>query len=240
MASIREIHGNIFATTCQVLVNTVNCVGVMGAGIALECRYRFPGLLEYYEQFCQSGELQPGKLLLFRDSMPQVLCFPTKKHWKDPAQISYIEDGLQKFASTYRAKRIESIAFPHLGCSHGGLRWEEQVRPIMVQYLAPLPDLRVEIYSFDPHAADALFDQLCELVRGVPRPAVASTLRLRTQQVNRLMDAIESGEVANMLGLQQYGGIGSRTMEHVYESLYRIHRQQTSSVQDRPESLFES
>jgi O-acetyl-ADP-ribose deacetylase (regulator of RNase III) len=238
MAEIQEIHGNLFTSPCAVVVNTVNCVGVMGAGVALECRYRFPGLFEYYEPFCLSGQLQPGKLLLFRGSTPQILCFPTKKHWKDPAQVSYIEAGLEKFSATYQEKGIESIAFPHLGCSHGGLSWDDQVRPIMYRHLSPLMNLRVEIYSFDPHAADPLFDQLCERLRGVSRPAIATTLDLRTQQVNRLMDAIESGGISNMLALQQSDGVGPKTTIKVYEFLHRTNR--AHATPPCPETLFET
>jgi len=221
MAEIKEIHGNLFTTTCQVIVNTVNCVGVMGAGVALECRYRFPGLFEFYEPFCVSRQLEPGKLLLFRDSKPQVLCFPTKKHWKDLAHAAFVEAGLVKFASTYRAKGIKSIAFPHLGCSNGGLEWEHEIRPLMYRYLEPLSELTVEIYSFDPHAADPLFDNLAERLRGISLKNVASATGLRTQQVNRLMEAMDSGEVSTMLALQQCKGVGPKTIPKLYEFLQR-------------------
>lgn len=221
MADIREIHGNLFATTCDVLVNTVNCVGVMGAGVALECRYRFPGLFEYYERFCVSAELEPGKLLLFRESKPQILCFPTKKHWKDPARGEYVEAGLAKFAETYVARGISSVAFPHLGCSNGGLVWDDEIRPLMYRYLESLPGLRVEIYSFDPHSSDPLFDDLAARLRGVPRRTNADLIGLRIQQMNSLAEAVECGEVSTMLGLQQSKGVGPASIVKVYEFLQR-------------------
>jgi len=95
VAEILEIHGNLFASSCAVLVSSVNCVGVLGVGVALDCRYRFRGLFQSYKRQCLAGQIHPGKLLLFRRSTPQILCFPTKKHWKDSSHLSYIEAGLE-------------------------------------------------------------------------------------------------------------------------------------------------
>lgn len=222
MADIREIHGNIFTTTTEVLVNTVNCVGVMGAGVALECRYRFPGLFEFYEPFCLSGDLTPGKLLLYRESRPQVLCFPTKRHWKDPSKLEYVTAGLAKFAETYRDRKIRSIAFPHLGCSHGGLRWEDEVRPLVYGALADLPDLTIEIYSFDPMAADPIFDEFVMHTQGVERKTLAASIGLRLQECNKMMHAVESGRIVNMLSLQKAPGVGPKSITKVYEFIRRV------------------
>jgi len=221
VAEILEIHGNLFASSCAVLVSSVNCVGVMGAGVALECRYRFPGLFQSYKRQCLAGQIHPGKLLLFRRSTPQILCFPTKKHWKDSSHLSYIEAGLEKFSTTYQERGIESIAFPHLGCSLGGLSWHEQVRPVMYRHLSPLPKLRVELYSIDPRAADPLFDKLRAHLRGMSRPNVAAMLGLPIQQANRLLDAIDSGNVVSMCALQQSTGVGTKTTTRVYDFLHR-------------------
>ena len=84
---IKEIKGNIFNSKCQALVNTVNCVGVMGKGIALECKLRFPGMFEKYKEFCDTKKIRPGILQLWKNSKPWVLNFPTKMHWKDPSKI---------------------------------------------------------------------------------------------------------------------------------------------------------
>ena len=98
---LKKIKGNIFNTSCQVLVNTVNCFGVMGKGIALECKFRFPGMFEKYKEFCEKKLIKPGSLQLWNSSKPWVLNFPTKMHWKDPSKIEYLEKGLDKFKNEY-------------------------------------------------------------------------------------------------------------------------------------------
>jgi O-acetyl-ADP-ribose deacetylase (regulator of RNase III) len=135
--SIIEIKGNIFTTKAQTIVNTVNCVGVMGAGIALEFRLREPEMYRRYVEICKAGKLSPGVLWLYKSAQPQVLNFPTKKDWKHPSRPEYLENGLSKFAATYREKGITSIAFPMLGADKGGLPIHVS-REIMRRYLSPL------------------------------------------------------------------------------------------------------
>lgn len=132
----------VFDAPTQTIVNTVNCVGVMGKGLALEVKRRFPAVYEKYRMACKRGQLKVGRLQLVKTSDCWVLNFPTKNHWRGPSQLSFIEKGLKKFVSTYKRKGITSIAFPPLGCGSGGLKWEE-VRPIMEKYLKPLHALKV-------------------------------------------------------------------------------------------------
>jgi O-acetyl-ADP-ribose deacetylase (regulator of RNase III) len=132
--AVKVITGNIFTTKAQTIVNTVNCVGVMGAGIALECRLRFPEMYEKYVTLCDQGQLKIGLLWLYKGDERWVLNFPTKKHWKYPSKKEYLEKGLEKFLSTYEQKGISSIAFPLLGASQGGIDGEESLA-IMLSYL---------------------------------------------------------------------------------------------------------
>ena len=137
MVMITYLKGDIFSSPAQVLVNTVNTVGVMGKGVALEFKKRYPAMFKSYERVCDEKQLEIGKLLLWKGPEKWVLMFPTKKHWRSPSKLEYIEAGLQKFADTYVEKGIASIAFPRLGCGNGGLDWEE-VRPLMERYLERL------------------------------------------------------------------------------------------------------
>ena len=137
---------NIFDTQCDVIVNTINCVGVMGKGIALEMKNRYPFMFEKYKKFCEKGLIDIGKLWLWKSGDKDILNFPTKKHWKDKSEYSYIEDGMKKFIETYKDKNIKSIAFPMLGCSNGGLN-REIVLEIMTKYLIKCNNLIVEIYG---------------------------------------------------------------------------------------------
>ena len=113
--------GNNFTSNCHTIVNTVNCVGIMGAGIAYEFKLRFPKMFQKYQQFCSNGSIDIGNLWIYKltkydnENYEYILNFPTKNHWKYPTKIEYLEKGLQKFIDTYKQKKILSIAFPLLG-----------------------------------------------------------------------------------------------------------------------------
>ncbi|MDW5299691.1 MAG: macro domain-containing protein [Sedimentibacter sp.] len=138
------IKGDLFSSPAQVLVNTVNTVGVMGKGIALEFKNKYPEMFKAYQNACENQSFDIGKLLLWKKSEKWILLFPTKKNWRAPSQISYIEKGLEKFVQSYEKLGIESIAFPRLGCGNGGLDWNV-VKPIIEKYLKPLP---IHIYIY--------------------------------------------------------------------------------------------
>lgn len=141
---IEYIVGDIFDSPAQVIVNTVNTVGVMGKGLALSFKQRYPGMFEAYRNACEKHQLTTGKLMLFYAPDHWLLLFPTKENWRNPSKLEYIEKGLYKFVSTYADKSITSIAFPRLGCGNGELNWDE-VRPLMEKYLKPLP---IDVYIY--------------------------------------------------------------------------------------------
>jgi O-acetyl-ADP-ribose deacetylase (regulator of RNase III) len=120
---IELTRGDILRADAEALVNTVNCVGVMGRGIALQFRKAFPENFEAYKALCQQGELEPGKVMvhdLGRLSNPRfVINFPTKRHWKGKSRIGDIESGLAALVREVRARGISSIAIPPLGCGLG-------------------------------------------------------------------------------------------------------------------------
>jgi O-acetyl-ADP-ribose deacetylase (regulator of RNase III) len=139
-------NSNIFNSKCQTLVNTVNCVGVMGKGLALEMKKRYPLLFEQYKTFCDKKLIDIGKLWIYKtDTDKLILNFPTKKHWKDSSEYDYIEQGMKKFVETYKNKNISSIAFPMLGCNNGGLN-KDIVLEILTRHLIKCENLVVEIY----------------------------------------------------------------------------------------------
>lgn len=141
---ITFLKGDIFKSPAQVIVNTVNTVGVMGKGVALEFKKRFPEMFKSYQKVCENKELDIGKLMIWKSSEKWVLLFPTKKHWRNPSKLEYIEAGLKKFKQTWDKMGIESIAFPRLGCGNGALNWKD-VKPLMEKYLQKLP-INVYIY----------------------------------------------------------------------------------------------
>lgn len=135
---IEYIRGNLFESKAKVLVNPVNTVGIMGKGLALQFRKKYPHTYSVYKAACKSNLLMIGKLMITHEEDRDILLFPTKTDWKLPSKIEYIEAGLKKLVISYREKEIKSIAFPKLGCGLGGLDWND-VKQLMEKYLKSLP-----------------------------------------------------------------------------------------------------
>jgi O-acetyl-ADP-ribose deacetylase (regulator of RNase III) len=153
---IETTTGDILTADAEALVNTVNCVGIMGRGIALQFRKAFPDNFKAYEAVCKRHELQPGHMFVFQTGQltnPRyIINFPTKRHWKGKSQLADIESGLQSLVAEVLQLGIRSLAIPPLGCGQGGLDWAE-VRPRIEQALAAVPDVRVLL--FNPTGAPA-------------------------------------------------------------------------------------
>lgn len=129
----------------QALVNPVNCVGIMGKGLALEFKQRFPKNFSLYREACSRGNVKPGSLFIVEECDRYIINFPTKRHWRDKSLLWDIEMGLEALARDIQAWGIKSIAIPALGCGNGGLDWEV-VKPMIVVAIAPL-DIRAIIYE---------------------------------------------------------------------------------------------
>ena len=150
MIILKDPDSNIFDSECIYLVNPVNCVGVMGAGLALEFRKRYPQMYEEYKDLCGRGRFGIGEIQIVKvnpSGHKYIINFPTKRHWNEPSQLNYIEIGLKRLLPDLMTGSINSIAFPALGCGLGGLDWENEVKPLMLRYLEKVPDyVRIEIY----------------------------------------------------------------------------------------------
>lgn len=142
---ILYVQGDLFQSPAQVLVNTVNTVGVMGKGVALQFKRHFPEMYGKYRELCEKGDFNVGSLWLCKSPNKWVLNFPTKRHWRQPSRLEDVESGLRKFVETYSSMGIHSIAFPPLGCGNGQLDFSSQVQPLMEKYLQPLP---IEVFVY--------------------------------------------------------------------------------------------
>ena len=146
---IKVLLGDIFDSKMQTLVNTVNCIGVMGKGIAKEFKSRYPDMFTDYKDRCDRKALKPGVPYIYEDgdmfASRLIVNFPTKGHWRSPSKMADILNGLDIFTKNYKQWGITSIAFPPLGCGNGGLEWSV-VGKIMYQRLSKL-DLDIEIYA---------------------------------------------------------------------------------------------
>lgn len=155
---------SLLESTAQTLVNTVNCVGVMGKGIAKDFKEREPEMFTAYRRICDKKLLAPGKLWLWRESSQWVLNFPTKQHWRNPSKLEWIDAGLKKFAQNYQKQGITEISFPRLGCGNGGLDWED-VRPLMEEHLRSLP-IQIYIHDFTvPIGLPAHMEEIAHLLK---------------------------------------------------------------------------
>ena len=143
-------RGNLLDAQADALVKTVNCVGIMGKGVALQFRQAYPENFREYQRACRAGEVRPGHMFITQNPSlvgPRYLInFPTKRHWRDRARIEDIRSGLEALTHDVKRLGIGSIAIPPLGCGSGGLQWSE-VRPLIEGALAALPDVRVLLYE---------------------------------------------------------------------------------------------
>ncbi len=116
--------GDMFEVSTDIRINTVNCVGIMGKGLALRFKIKYPDMFHVYQQACKSGEVQPGKLHIWRnDSKDWIINFPTKRHWRDSSRYTDIEKGLIALKAYLNNKGRIKVLLPAIGCGLGGLDW---------------------------------------------------------------------------------------------------------------------
>lgn len=151
--TIEYKSGDMFDEPAEAIVNTVNCVGVMGKGVALEFKRRWPDNFRAYKRLCDTGKMSPGKMFIFQigDLLQKadrqfLINFPTKQHWKAKSKIEYVEHGLEDFVHQVRDLGIKSVAMPPLGCGNGGLDWND-VRPLIEEKLSSLPDVKFIVFT---------------------------------------------------------------------------------------------
>jgi len=150
---VQYIKGNILDSDAQALVNTVNTMGIMGKGIALQFKKAYPNNYSAYEKACQNNEIKIGKMFVTEDSNTAsgeriIINFPTKTNWRKPSEYTYIEEGLEDLIKVIEEKKIKSIAIPPLGAGNGGLKWEK-VKKIIEQKLL---HLGLDVYVYEPTA----------------------------------------------------------------------------------------
>lgn len=154
---IKFKQGNLLKANVDALVNTVNCVGVMGKGIALQFKKAFPDNFKAYKKACDAEQVQPGKMFISDvGSLMQtryIINFPTKRHWKGKSRMEDVDSGLKALVEEVKRLKIKSIALPPLGCGNGGLDWNE-VRPRIEKAFSELPDVEVQLFS--PAGAPAI------------------------------------------------------------------------------------
>lgn len=190
---IHPSSGDILAAPVEALVNTVNCVGVMGRGIALQFKNAFPDNYKQYAQACNREEVQPGRMFITSTGLLQgpryIINFPTKRHWRGKSRLEDIETGLVDLVRVIEEHGITSIAIPPLGCGLGGLAWPV-VKPRIEAALAPLNS--VQIYLYAPACADAVRPTVVANNAPAMTPGRAALIGLMHRYLEGLLDPFVS------------------------------------------------
>jgi O-acetyl-ADP-ribose deacetylase (regulator of RNase III) len=140
--------GSIFDSDTQCLINPVNCVGVMGKGLALEFKKEFPSMFPFYRKHCLQGDLRYGTVGFYveKSRLDKIVClFPTKMHWRDRSTVGIIDASLRAFVKYAPTMKIKSAAFPKVGCGLGGLHFDYQVMPLLERHFFN-STLQIEVY----------------------------------------------------------------------------------------------
>lgn len=209
---IEYTKGDILGAGSEALVNTVNCVGVMGRGIALQFKDAYPSNFKVYKAACDRKELQPGRMLVVSTGQltnpKYIINFPTKRHWRGKSRLEDIETGLRSLVAEIKERSISSIALPPLGSGLGGLDWK-QVRPLIEAALRTLPDVRVIV--FEPNGAPD--KRVMARTKDVPemKPGRAALVLLMDRYLAGLLDPfVTLLEVHKLLYFMQEAGEGLR------------------------------
>ncbi|MEN3753692.1 macro domain-containing protein [Mangrovibacter sp. SLW1] len=227
-------HGDILQSETEAIINTVNCVGVMGRGIALQFKNAYPENFKAYAVACKAEQVVPGKMFVFETRMltgPRyIINFPTKRHWKGKSRIEDIVAGLEDLVSVIQRYDIRSIAIPALGSGLGGLDWNE-VKPLIESAVQPLEAVQIEIY--EPKGAPSS-DRMVHKTE-VPRmtPGRAALVELMQRYLNGLLDPFisllelhklmyfmqESGEPLRLKYQKAHYGPYAENLRHVLSAI---------------------
>lgn len=209
--SYKETKGNIFNSQAMAIVNTVNCVGAMGKGIALDFKLRYPEMFKEYQKICFRHMLKPGQILPYTKSSPIILNFAIKDDWKDPSRVEWIEETLQKFVANYHTMGITSVAFPWMGAMNGGLPFEI-IQSLTRKYLSELDDIDVEVYDFDPNVPCALYNSLRHIVSThlFTHKELEQMSQIKVRYWEKIFNAVNDSNTKSMNNLCHYIVDGNR------------------------------
>ena len=229
VAVIEYTKGDILEADAEALVNTVNCVGVMGRGIALQFKHAYPANFKEYAAACKRGDVQPGRMLVHDTGQLQprwIVNFPTKRHWRGRSQLADIRSGMDALVDEIRTRDIRSIALPPLGSGLGGLDWPI-VRGVIEDALAAVPDVQVLLFEPSPDAAHvrapqrqdslrmtagraALVGLIQRYLRGMMEPSVSLL------EVHKLMYFLQAaGEPLRLRYVKAFYGPYAENLRHV-------------------------
>lgn len=210
-------EGTVFNAPVKTFVNTVNCAGVMGAGIALEFKLRYPEMFNDYAQKCTNKYMKVGipRIYEYSDKV-WIMNFPTKGHWRFPSKIQWIEQGLKYFVENYKKKNIESIAFPKLGTNNGGLNWEE-VKILMEKYLRDL-DISIYICLDEKHYAEGVEKVMLNNLNTSTVEKLKKEIGVPKKQAEKIISNLPYNRLWYVSNVE---GIDKKTYEKIFKYFYK-------------------
>lgn len=211
--------GNIFSSSAEAIVITVNCEGVMGAGIALDAKNRWPTIYDSYSKKCELKEFKIGDIMWERSESQQVALFPTKNLWRAPSNLSFLRDGLETLRNDIIRKSITSVAVPHLGCSNGGLTWSD-VKPLIIEKVSDIDGLSIELWKFDQNFIDQDFQRFRNTFLSLNKKDASSWVNFSEKTEGLIRDVLGDSELNNFVQLSEKKGVGKKTLEKIYKASF--------------------
>ena len=197
---IKYFDQSVFESGCELIVNAVNCLGIMDSGLALEFSLRFPTMYKEYKKDCTDKIIKVGETKMYVDSGQKILNFPTKLDPFKASDIRYIVDGLDYFANHYQDYNIKSIAFPLLGCANGGLDFDTDVKTIMIEQLS---NLKIDIVICTNKEISALERKMVDVLKGIDVGKMAADLGLNYLDAS-FREKIQKIDRLNQLASKKY------------------------------------
>lgn len=223
---IKYVDKSVFNSGCEYIINTVNCVGVMGAGLAQEFALRYPNMFKQYEIDCKNKIIKTGILTLYKGENINIINFPTKYHWKYPSKVEWIASGLDYLVKNYKNWNINSLAIPPLGCGKGNLDFENDVRPLIESKLS---NLDIDIYvCLDSRNAEGKEKEMLDNLKNSNIYELCSRLKLSKKVCNSLLDNLASTH--RFYEIQSFEGIGKSTYEKLFNYFYNNGKSVTEVV----------
>lgn len=214
---ITYFEGTVFNAPVKTFVNTVNCAGVMGAGIALEFKLRYPEMFDDYVEKCKTKQMKVGIPRIYEYSKDVwIMNFPTKGHWRFPSKIQWIEKGLEYFCENYKKRDIGSIAFPKLGTNNGGLDWNE-VKQLMEKYLRNL-DIEIYICLDEMREAEGAERVMLDNLNSSTLEKLIKEIEIPKKQAERIVGNMPYRRFWYVSKLE---GVGQKTYEKIFDYFYK-------------------
>ena len=189
----------------------------MGAGIALDAKNRWPEIYDSYSKRCELNDFHIGDIMWADSESKKVALFPSKKLWRAPSKLSYLEDGLDTLRNDIDQMSITSIALPHLGCSNGGLTWSE-VKPLIVEKLSRIDGLLVELWKFEQNFVDQDFKKFREVFLSLNSTEASSWVSFSKNTEKFIRQVLGESKLKNFVQLAEVRGVGKKTLEKIYKA----------------------